>query len=704
MLQFLKNISQKLMGIGKLIKKNPRVLLKLLNIRATLFIGLLVPVVLLGIYGLKSYQMSENAIISSYEITSLGTLNSVSAYLGFGLSTIDEKTQELIADPDIRVYYNRNGSEDILNAINQQYAIQTAIALSKDTNSFISGIHLFGEFSKGISTAAPLSTSLYTKFMGSSEAKYFKNAETQVAWVGSHTGLDAELVDGDVKYGTEDYALSIVRKMNSNNGFVVIDVSKQKILDIFANYDFGKGSITGLIIGDGREVLTDTTEEKIFTTLSYYDKAVSGEALSGDYYSEYKGKEYLFLYSKVEEADVVICAMIPKDTILSQVDDIKKLNVVFVTAACIFAVLMVIFIAGGFSKAISALMKSITQASKGDLTTKFETRRNDEFLVLGNGMSNMMKNMRNLIGEVQAVGTKVSSSAGNMSSSSEELLISAKGISQTIDDIGKGVVQQASDAEKCLVQMAGLSEQVDQVYHNTNEIEKIADDTKNIAGKGIIIVNELNEKAKATADITQNVILKLQEFEVQSKNIAGFVSIINEIASQTNLLSLNASIEAARAGDAGRGFAVVADEIRKLADQSVHAASQIQIIVKEIDIKTKDTVDTAMKADSIVKSQTAALNNTVQVFDSINDHVNDLASNLNNIAEGIKRIETAKTDTLDAIQDISAVSQETAAASEEVSATAMNQIDAVEHMAIAVTELANNAKILEEAIKVFKIK
>jgi methyl-accepting chemotaxis protein len=232
----------------------------------------------------------------------------------------------------------------------------------------------------------------------------------------------------------------------------------------------------------------------------------------------------------------------------------------------------------------------------------------------------------------------------------------------------------------------------------------IADNTKIIAGEGIVIVNELNEKSKATADITHNVISKIQEFEIQSKNIAGFVSIINEIASQTNLLSLNASIEAARAGDAGRGFAVVADEIRKLADQSVQAANQIQNIVKEIAAKTMDTIDTAKQAESIVESQTVSLNKTVQVFDFINDHVNDLANNLNNISNGIKQIETAKDDTMDAIQDISAVSQETAAASEEVSATAINQIDSVERLRNAALELANNAKILEESIKIFKIK
>jgi methyl-accepting chemotaxis protein len=251
--------------------------------------------------------------------------------------------------------------------------------------------------------------------------------------------------------------------------------------------------------------------------------------------------------------------------------------------------------------------------------------------------------------------------------------------------------------------MTGLSEQIDQVYTNTNEIEKIADNTKSIAGEGILIVDELNIKSKATADITQNVINKIQDFESQSKNIASFVSIINEIASQTNLLSLNASIEAARAGEAGRGFAVVADEIRKLADQSVDAVNQIQKIVKEITTKTKDTIDTAKEAENIVETQTLALNKTVQVFDSINGHVNELANNLNNISIGIKRIETAKEDTIDAIQDISAVSEETAASSEEVSATALNQIDSVESMRNAAIELANNAKILAEAIKAFKV-
>lgn len=217
-------------------------------------------------------------------------------------------------------------------------------------------------------------------------------------------------------------------------------------------------------------------------------------------------------------------------------------------------------------------------------------------------------------------------------------------------------------------------------------------------------MDELNQKSKATSEITKNVISKVQKFEIQSHNIEDFVNTINDIASQTNLLSLNASIEAARAGNAGLGFAVVAEEIRKLADQSMQAVKQIQNIVNELYLQTKDTVDTAKQAESIVDSQTVALDKTVRTFINIDEHVKNLVINLDHVSQGMKKIETAKEGTLEAIESISAVAEQTAAATQEVSTTALTQIDSVEHLRQSAFELANDAMKLEDAIKLFKIK
>ena len=682
-----------------------RNILQLFNsIRVKLFIGLLIPIVLLALYGTISYSKSEKAIISNYQDSSAATIKAVGDFLDFGFKVIEEKSNEMLLDSDIGMYFNRQEGQDETAFINTRFDVEKAVQLVKKMNSFVAGVHIFGKEGKAFSSQAATQDSPYEKFIQTEVGKKFEEKAVKTVWVGQHSDLDSMIEWGNIPYNSEAYAFSLFRSMNARNGFIVIDVSKQQILDMFTKYELGDNSIMAFVTGDGREVITGAEEISIFAGQSYYQEAVKSEELSGLSYQNYNGKEYLFLYSKMSNVGAMICALIPKDTILQQVSGIKTLNITFVIISIIIAIITVVLIVGGISGAISFLNKRITLAAKGDLTTTFDTKRKDEFLHLSKGIGNMLFDMRKLIGKVQEVGSKVSSSASGVSANAEHLLTATKDISRTIDDIEQGIVQQAGDTEQCLIQMAGLSDQITQVYTNTNEIERIANNTKKIAGEGIIIIDELNRKAKATTDITHDVITKIQEFEVQSQNIGSFVAVINEIASQTNLLSLNASIEAARAGDAGRGFAVVANEIRSLADQSVHAVKQIQNIVSEIKLKTKDTVDTAKQAENIVESQSDALGKTVEVFDSINNHVNNLADNLDNISNGIKKIEDAKAGTMDAIQNISAVSEQTAAASEEVSATAVSQVDSVERMRIAAAELEEDAKKLEEAIQLFKIK
>ncbi len=672
------------------------------SIRFKILFGLLVPIVLLAIYGTISYRKSEEAIITNYENNSLDTINAVSDYLNFGFTMIQEKSGELLLDSDIGEYYNRPEGAAETNYINARYSVESAVQLVKKTNSFIAGVHMIGKEAKTVSSEAATQESIYESFSKSTLLKVFEDKSVKYTWVGEHLDLDGMVSNDRVTYNSSYYACSLIRSMNARNGYVIIDVSKQKLMDMFTEYDLGEGSIIAFVTNDGREVIKGS-ENNVFAMQTYYKNALEAEDTSGFSYQSFDGKEYLFLYSKVGDMGATICALIPKSTILAQVSGIKSLNNIFVTISLIFATIVLIFVSTAVGTAISFLSKGIDQVSTGDLTTIFDTRRKDEFLHLANGIRNMLTDIRKLIGQVQEIGGKVSHLAGGVSENSEMLLVATKDISRTIDDIEHGIVQQASDTEQCLLQMASLSDQINQVYTSSNEIGQIANNTKKIASEGIVIIDELSEKAKATTNITHNVITKIQEFEMQSRAIGGFVKIINDIAAQTNLLSLNASIEAARAGEAGRGFAVVADEIRKLADQSVHAAKQIQNIVTVITEKTKDTVDTAKEAESIVESQSEALNNTIRVFVNIDEHVKNLASNLDNISEGIVKIESAKKDTMDAIQSISAVSEETAAASEEVSATAISQIDSVERLRMAAQELAADAKKLEEAIRIFKI-
>jgi methyl-accepting chemotaxis protein len=345
--------------------------------------------------------------------------------------------------------------------------LKEKIVVVKSTNEFISAIHLFGKNGNGISTVTDFTSDMYQTYMNSDGAKKLEDKSMSSQWNSSHVEIDEILSSGATVYNTDNYATSVVRKVGRDQGILVIDISNDKIKEMFSEYDLGSGSILSFVTSDGREIISDNDKTSVFSGLPSYQNSLASEVQSAYSYETYEGNDYLYIYSKLNEVDATICALVPKSTILQKVTGIKALNIVFVAVACALAVLTVIIIAGGITRAISTLKKSITQASEGDLTTRFDTKRKDEFLMLSRGIGNMLSDMRKLIGKVQEVSGNVSDSATDLSKTSDHLLTATKDISLTIDNIEQGIVQQASDAESCLDQMNKLSQEITQVYSRT---------------------------------------------------------------------------------------------------------------------------------------------------------------------------------------------------------------------------------------------
>lgn len=194
----------------------------------------------------------------------------------------------------------------------------------------------------------------------------------------------------------------------------------------------------------------------------------------------------------------------------------------------------------------------------------------------------------------------------------------------------------------------------------------------------------------------------IEQLQQESDTINGFVKTIASISAQTNLLSLNASIEAARAGMAGRGFAVVADEISKLADESAIAAANIKKKVEIIGEHTLESVNNAVQAEKMVELQSESVSQVIKVFEEISEKMKLLFDGLIEIKESAEKVDNEKTNTLVAVHNISEVIGVTAENSEIVHGVATDLMHNVEKLTQTADALNDNMQTLKSEIDLFK--
>lgn len=614
-------------------------------------------------------------------------------------------------------------------------SLNTSVSNKVAANQFIGNIYIFKDGWDIISSKSNLrstaketsddedinsdSLGLYKAFIESDLGKSVTGDTMSYHWCGPVPDLDKVLT-----VSSDEYILRVAHDVSSTSDAVmIVDLKKDAIMNILSDLSLGKGSYVGIVTSDnqelvieGKELTTDISddekdqdqsnivEENIYSEQDFYQEALESEEENGSDYVRYDGTSYLFTYQKIGTTGVMLCSLVPESIIVAQANSIRILTIIMVLISCVIAMIVGTLISKGFSKSINKSIRELEKVSKGDLTVEFRTNRRDEFALLYGSCNDMLANIRGLIMEVEQVYDALTVSLNRVNTSSTTFSETTKDIQHSVHEVEIGVGEQTESAAACLTEMDSLFTKINNVNDNTNEIGEIAASTQIAITAGLSSMDNLNAKTKSTTDITDNVIQTIKQLSVHSTNIGQIVNSINDIAEETNLLSLNASIEAARAGAAGKGFSVVANQIRKLADQCLVSAGKISNIVNEITIATKDAVATAQTAEEIVDEQVDAVAATAQSFQNLKQRIEKLSENLKNIQSSSKDMEASGSSTLNAMENISAILEETLASVTSVANVTDKQSEALTSLDDASSQLMIRAERLGDAISKFKTK
>lgn len=361
------------------------------------------------------------------------------------------------------------------------------------------------------------------------------------------------------------------------------------------------------------------------------------------------------------------------------------------------------FVTLSITRPLQTLVEASEQISNGDLRVNIPINSGDEFGKLSISFNKMSNSLRQFLQQMRQTGEHLSSSSEQLSASANESAQASTQVADSISDVAHSVELQLNAIDNTMFTIQDMSKNIEQFANTTNQVFKQSAEATEKAGDGSNAIDKaVNQMAQIeqAVDTSAQVVAKLGE---RSKEIGQIVDTISGIASQTNLLALNAAIEAARAGEQGRGFAVVADEVRKLAEQSQKAAKQIALLITEIQKDTDKAVLTMHDGTREVKIGAEvvdvagkAFKEIVTLVTQVSDRVKDISSSTNQMSHGSQQIVTA-------MNKIDEMSKKVAGESQMVSAATEEQSASMEEISSASQSLLQAAQELQNEVAKFKL-
>lgn len=385
----------------------------------------------------------------------------------------------------------------------------------------------------------------------------------------------------------------------------------------------------------------------------------------------------------------------------------KTIFMVQILAAIIFALIMILSYTTSRSivrplRLVNNQLKDIADG-EGDLTQEISVRSKDEIGQLAESFNRMTGKLRQLISQVGISMEQVASSSQELTASAEQTNRLTEQITLSIQDSAKGAEEQLAktiESEKALEE---ISQGNLKIAESAAIVSDLASDTFHQAEKGEELIRKAVQQMYSINQSVEGSDHSIRLLDKRSQEIGQILEVITGISEQTNLLALNAAIEAARAGEQGKGFAVVADEVRKLAEQSGISSKQIAELIGEIQREMSNSINAMNHVKKEVTTGTAVANEAEQKFAEIIHSVRQITGRIQEISETARQISAGSQQSKNSVKEMSAIARNRSADAESDAASAQEQLASMEEIAASASALSQMAEELQEKISKFKV-
>ncbi len=457
---------------------------------------------------------------------------------------------------------------------------------------------------------------------------------------------------------------------------------------------------------DGKVVATSTQEigpedEIDMSTGAVFKKIQAGQT-SGSFIDT-SGKKCVTSFVQEPFSGWTIIISTEYDVIMAATQKSSIILLVIGLVLAAVAVVVAIAIGNAINRPISSIDESLGLLAEGEFKNiEVYSGRRDEFGAMIRNVNSVIDRLRDIVTAIRGTADSLSEDSNGVAQTASEISGAMTGVSDAVQEIAQGAIQQADEIQQATENIQVISGNIDGVTGDAENLAKTAQvmdsDSRSSASELKDLEKSSDQMGKSIERITS--VIAATSHAVDSISVK--VAAIDEIASQTSLLSLNASIEAARAGEAGRGFAVVAEEIGKLAMDSANSANEIKEEMEKLLAQAQEAVKVAEDVARSNQQQHATIGNTVDSIQNLIGGIQTTVNGVENINSNALACNESKVVVVDAMTNISAISEENAASTEHTSATIQELNATVDALAEEAADLREHAETLMGEMQFFK--